>query len=48
MHTYQFAVFALDVATLPGLTLASTRAQVNTAILAHDTARATLTATFTP
>jgi len=47
-HTYQFAVFALDVATLPGLTAASTRVQVKAAILEHDTATATLTATFTP
>ncbi len=48
MHTYQFAVFAVDANPLPGLTLASNRAAVKTAILAHDTVTATLTATFTP
>lgn len=48
VHTYEFAVFALDVATLPGVTTASTRKQVDTAILNHDLASATLTGTFTP
>ncbi len=48
MHTYQFALYAVDANPLPGLGMGSTRAQVQTAILAHDTAMATLTATFTP
>lgn len=48
MHTYQFALYAVDANPLPGLGMTSTRAQVRTAILAHDTATATLTATFTP
>jgi hypothetical protein len=48
LHTYEFAVFALDVATLPGVTTASTRAQVNTEILKHDLASTTLTGTYTP
>ena len=47
-HTYEFALYALDANPLPGVTLTSTRAQVLPAILAHDTATATLTATFTP
>jgi len=47
-HTYEFAVFALDVATLAGVTTASTRAEVNTEILNHDLASTTLTGTYTP
>ncbi|MBK9032330.1 MAG: YbhB/YbcL family Raf kinase inhibitor-like protein [Myxococcales bacterium] len=47
-HTYEFALYAVDANPLPGLSLASTRAQVLAAITAHDTASATLTATFTP
>lgn len=47
-HTYQFALYAVDANPLPALGMTSTRAQVRTAILAHDTATATLTATFTP
>jgi Raf kinase inhibitor-like YbhB/YbcL family protein len=48
MHTYQFEVFALDVATLPGATMATTRAQAVAIIETHDLASATLTGTFTP
>jgi len=52
MHTYQFAIYAVDANPLPGvgttLGMGSTRNQVVAAILAHDTAMATLTATFTP
>lgn len=48
MHTYEFAVFALDVATLPNVTTASTRAQVDAEILKHDLATTTLTGTYTP
>jgi Raf kinase inhibitor-like YbhB/YbcL family protein len=40
---YEFAVYALDVATLPGVTVQSTTAQVDTAVKAHQLARATLT-----
>jgi len=47
-HMYQFKLYALDVYPLPGVTLSSTRAQVRTALEAHDLATATLTATFTP
>jgi hypothetical protein len=48
VHTYEFAVFALDVATLPNVTTASTRKQVDTEILNHDLGSATLTGTYTP
>jgi hypothetical protein len=48
VHTYEFAVIALDVATLPNVTTASTRAQVNVEILNHDLGTATLTGTYTP
>ncbi|MEP7124234.1 MAG: YbhB/YbcL family Raf kinase inhibitor-like protein [Byssovorax sp.] len=48
VHTYEFAVIALDVATLPNVTTASTRNQVNVEILNHDLATATLTGTYTP
>ncbi|KAB2906862.1 MAG: YbhB/YbcL family Raf kinase inhibitor-like protein [Kofleriaceae bacterium] len=52
MHTYQFALYAVDANPLPGvgvtLGMGSTRNVVLQAILAHDTATATLTATFTP
>jgi Raf kinase inhibitor-like YbhB/YbcL family protein len=45
-HTYEFAVYALDVATLPGVTMASTRADVSPVILQHDTAIARLSGTY--
>ncbi|MEZ4403968.1 MAG: YbhB/YbcL family Raf kinase inhibitor-like protein [Kofleriaceae bacterium] len=48
MHTYQFALYAVDVYPLPGLTMQSSRTAVRDAVLAHATASATLTATFTP
>ncbi len=47
-HTYQWKLYAVDAATLPGVTLASTRTQVAAALDQHDLATATLTATFTP
>lgn len=47
-HTYQFQLYAVDEHPLTGLSMTSSRANVRTAILAHDTALATLTATFTP
>ena len=42
LHTYEFVVYALDVATLPGATMATTRAQATQIILAHDLASAAL------
>jgi Raf kinase inhibitor-like YbhB/YbcL family protein len=47
-HTYQFVVHALDVATLPGVTVASTRAEVATVVAAHDLGTAALSGTYTP
>jgi Raf kinase inhibitor-like YbhB/YbcL family protein len=47
-HTYEFAAFALDVATLANVTTASTRAQVKAEILNHDLATTTLTGTYKP
>lgn len=47
-HTYQFAVYALDVATLPGATMTTSRADAVAAIQQHDLATATLSGTFTP
>jgi Raf kinase inhibitor-like YbhB/YbcL family protein len=40
---YEYAVYALDIATLPGVTVQSTTADVDKAIKAHQLARATLT-----
>lgn len=48
MHTYEYALYAVDEYPLSGVTLQSGRAAVRSAILAHDTASARLTATFTP
>jgi Raf kinase inhibitor-like YbhB/YbcL family protein len=42
LHTYQFSVVALDVATLPGVTTASTSDDVRTAVLAHALGDGTL------
>jgi hypothetical protein len=42
-HTYQFALYALDVDMLPGVTTASTRPQVETAVKMHVLGEATLT-----
>ncbi len=44
-HTYQFKLYAMNVATLPGVTSSSTVAQIETAILANDIASTTLTGT---
>lgn len=41
-HTYQFKVYALDVATLPNAGMNSTRPQVEAEILNHDIASASL------
>jgi Raf kinase inhibitor-like YbhB/YbcL family protein len=43
MHTYEFALYAVDVAMLPGVTTNSMPMAVETAILNHDLAKATLT-----
>ncbi|HEY5920920.1 MAG TPA: hypothetical protein VIV11_04580, partial [Kofleriaceae bacterium] len=45
-HMYEFAVYGLDVATLPGATMATTRAQAVPLITQHMTARALLTGTY--
>ena len=44
-HTYQFALYALDVDTLPGVTTASSRTELETVIQAHQVGKATLTGT---
>ncbi len=41
-HLYQFKIYALNVATLPGVNSSSTVAQVETAILANDISSAIL------
>jgi Raf kinase inhibitor-like YbhB/YbcL family protein len=46
-HTYEIAIYALDVATLPGATMATSKDQVATAVIADNLGVATLTATFT-
>jgi Raf kinase inhibitor-like YbhB/YbcL family protein len=43
-HTYEFTLYALDVATLPGVTTSTTTANLVTAIQMHDIANAVLTA----
>jgi Raf kinase inhibitor-like YbhB/YbcL family protein len=45
---YEFTIYALDVATLPGVTPQSTTKQVETAILAHKLASAVLSGTAAP
>ncbi len=44
MHTYEFALYAIDVAPLPGVTTNSMPMAVETAVLAHQLAKTTLTA----
>ena len=44
-HRYEFTLYALKVATLPGLSASSTIAQVETAALANDIANVKLAAT---
>jgi len=46
IHNYRFTVYALDVATLPGVTTSTDRNAVRTQILAHDLAAANLNGTF--
>jgi hypothetical protein len=43
LHTYQFALHALDTEALPGVTTTSTRPQVAAAILQHSLGQVTLT-----
>jgi Raf kinase inhibitor-like YbhB/YbcL family protein len=43
MHTYAFEVYALDVATLPGLSATSTTDDVRAQMMAHSLATGTLT-----
>jgi hypothetical protein len=45
-HTYQFALYALDVATLPNVTMSSTRTDAETEIKKHVVATATLTGKY--
>lgn len=44
-HTYEFAVFALDAATLPGASMATNQEQAKALILAHVLASGLLTGT---
>jgi Raf kinase inhibitor-like YbhB/YbcL family protein len=46
VHMYQFAVYALDVAPLPGASAQTTASQGVTAIQAHQRGKATLTGTY--
>jgi Raf kinase inhibitor-like YbhB/YbcL family protein len=46
-HSYQFQVYALDVAALPGTSAQTTRADAVTAITMHKLASATVTGSFT-
>ena len=47
-HVYRFVLSALDVATLPGVTTASTRAQVQAVITTHQTASTSLIGSYGP
>jgi len=47
-HTYQLALYALDVAALPGASSQTTREDAAGTIMSHQLASATLTGTFTP
>ena len=44
-HTYEFALYAFDVETLPGVTVNSDLAALETAMKAHQLARVTTSAT---
>jgi Raf kinase inhibitor-like YbhB/YbcL family protein len=48
VHMYQFAVYALDVAPLPGATATTARPEAVAAIQSHRLGSGTLTGTFTP
>lgn len=45
LHSYEFAVHAIDVATLPGVTTSSRSADVKAVVLQHAVATGTLTGT---
>lgn len=45
-HTYEITVHALDVTALPGLTMASTATDTNTAVAAHTLASAKMSLTY--
>jgi phosphatidylethanolamine-binding protein (PEBP) family uncharacterized protein len=47
-HTYRFDAYALDVATLPGATMNTSRTAAVAAIQMHDLGMASLSGTFTP
>jgi Raf kinase inhibitor-like YbhB/YbcL family protein len=44
LHTYQFVVYALDTASLPGVTASSTRKEVEAALKQHALGSASLSA----
>lgn len=46
MHTYQFELFALDVAALPGASMTMTASDARLLILANDLASTTLSGTY--
>lgn len=46
-HNYEFAVYGVDVATLPGTSMATSRAQAVPLITQHMTAKATVTGMYT-
>jgi Raf kinase inhibitor-like YbhB/YbcL family protein len=46
LHTYEFVVYALSVATLPGATMATTRIQAETIIQQNDLGMAALSGTY--
>jgi Raf kinase inhibitor-like YbhB/YbcL family protein len=45
-HTYEITIHALDVATLPGVTMTSTATDTNAAVSAHTLASAKMSLTF--
>ena len=45
-HNYEFAVYGIDAAALPGATMATTRQQAIAIIMQHMTATATLTGNY--
>jgi Raf kinase inhibitor-like YbhB/YbcL family protein len=47
-HNYEFAVYALDVATLPGGSAQTTRQEALASIIGHKLASATLSGSFKP
>ncbi|HVV81818.1 MAG TPA: YbhB/YbcL family Raf kinase inhibitor-like protein [Kofleriaceae bacterium] len=48
MHMYTLTLYALDVATLPGTDVTTTRAQVQALAAMHQVGMATLDGTYTP